>query len=101
MWKAKSMASLALPIAAKPKCAAQRIRFFKSDAAAGTVTLRPEVGSQQQVEAAAGTYDVVVGIPGIDGYTTEFPVTHIVTASGGTISAIVMWWYGTGIDINK
>jgi hypothetical protein len=83
-------------ISAKPKCAAQRIRFFS--VAGGAVVVRPEVGAQQQVEAAAGNFDVTITLAA--NYTTEFPITHLVSTAA-TISAVVMWWYGTGVDINK
>lgn len=85
-------------IAAKPKCAAQRIRFFS--AAGGAVVVRPEVGAQQQVAAANGDYDVTITLAANVDYTTEFPITHLVSTAA-TISAVVMWWYGTGVDINK
>jgi len=88
-------------IAEKPKCAAQRIRFFNSGGSAATVVVRPEVGPNQQVKATNGDYDVTVHLGILLDYTTEFPATHLVSASSADISAIVMWWYGTGIDVNK
>jgi len=85
-------------ISQKPKCAAQRVRFFS--VAGGEVVVRPEVGANQQVDAASGAYDVTIELAANADYTSEFPITHLVSTAA-TVSAIVMWWYGTGIDINK
>lgn len=86
-------------ISEKPKCAAQRVRFFNgSSDASETVTVTPELGPNQT------PFNVTFLVGPRQDYTTEFPIKTIVSATDagdGVVSAVVMWWYGTGIDINK
>lgn len=83
-------------ISQKPHSAAQRIRFFNADTAIRTVTVTPELGS------AMATFNVAVPIPAGGDYTTEFPISTIVSATGSAVvSAIVMWWVGSSTRINK
>jgi|ERR1044071_9756279 hypothetical protein len=84
-------------ISKKANHAAQRIRFFNADPAVQTVTVTAEVGPRQT------PFNVPIPIgPGRE-YTTEFPISAIVSATSGTgvISAIVMWWSGSTTRINK
>lgn len=83
-------------ITMKPKCAAQRV-FFRSTAGAAIV-VTPELGPQY--DNSGGAFNVTITLAANGTYTTEFPVSIIVSSSAAA-EAIVMWWYGTGVDINK
>lgn len=83
-------------ISFKPKCAAQRVRL--RTAAGSVVVLTPELGSQY--DNSGGAFNVTVTLAANESYTTEFPVSIIVSATAAT-EALVMWWYGTGLEINR
>lgn len=80
----------------KPQCAAQRVCL--SSTAGATIVLTPELGAQY--DNSGGAFNVTVTLAANERYTTEFPVSIIVSATAAT-QAICMWWYGTGININK
>lgn len=83
-------------ITKKPKCAAQRVRFRST--AGAVIVVTPELGAQY--DNSLGEFNVTITLAANESYTTEFPVSIIVSATAAT-EAIAMWWYGTGVDINK
>jgi len=85
-------------ISQKPKHAAQRVRFFNTDGLAHlTVTVTPELGAGQT------PFNIALSVGPHRDYTTEFPVAAIVSATSdaGHIEALVMWWTGSSLNINK
>lgn len=76
-------------ITAKPKFAAQLVRLCNATAAALSAVLTPENGS-----------DITVPVPPNDHYEVKVPIKTIKNTSGA-LSALVYWWAGGTLDINK